>query len=464
MSDVSRAPPSRSHGSGLGGARNVGAAFAVRSPATPSANPVPAVPLPYLMAVWIAAGAIGWAAFKTRPPGAFFVLSTVLGGIVVACGFWAPLPMLGMIGGVLAVAVLRRCGVPGRWAGPGTLAALAALIAADATNYYRTVHRPFMRRVAAAQEKYPPVPRSAVLPQPPPAALAQPAPHPATPEWAEAFADTDTAAYTRDDWDARQRNIALKHLYATHLTFAERFARRPDFGALRMVPNRDMPALLADGEWDVAIPVLPQPRAGRMWPDGDVTAEPAADAGALEALALWHARRGIGFANAPGFGLLAQPGGDGWDEPALPPDADPADAPFLLGFSPHAARTSPGAGPLAPRWELVRVELIGLVLHDEPVAYASDELPRMGETATHATRPLTAFERSALPRLAAGEWVVAAAHDYRLRAVGALPAAKACAECHGVEEGRLLGALSYDFERNLRVDGGDRLPSADAEG
>ena len=71
----------------------------------------------------------------------------------------------------------------------------------------------------------------------------------------------------------------------------------------------------------------------------------------------------------------------------------------------------------------------------------------MGETATHAVRPLTAFEAAALPKLAAGEWVHAAADRYRLRALGALPAAKACAECHGVPVGTLLGALSYDFLR-----------------
>ena len=182
--------------------------------------------------------------------------------------------------------------------------------------------------------------------------------------------------------------------------------------------------------------------------------EALADADAAEtaaALADWHAGRGVDFANAEGFGLFGEIGGRGFDmTAALPADADPAGAPYLVGFEPHRSRTPPGE-PLAPAWELARVELIGLVSGPDPVAYASDELPRMGETASHHERTLTAFEAAALPKLAAGEWVVAATGSNdggdRLRAVGALPAAAACAACHGVEEGRLLGALSYDFRR-----------------
>lgn len=124
------------------------------------------------------------------------------------------------------------------------------------------------------------------------------------------------------------------------------------------------------------------------------------------------------------------------------------EGPFLIGFRPHAMRSEPP--PLAG-WSLRRVELVGLILHDEPVAYPSENLPRMVAGGERETRPLTVFEAAALPKLAAGEWVVAAKEGDRLRAVGALPAAKACADCHGLPVGRLLGALSYEFVTETSV-------------
>ena len=227
--------------------------------------------------------------------------------------------------------------------------------------------------------------------------------------------------------------------------FVARFTSRPEFGVARM------PRLRGPSPADLVLtttPHAPQPTREPLWPDDALTEPAAFAAGETPAadLAEWHAGRGIDFANEAGFGLMSASDDYWFQRVLLPEDADPALGPYLVGFEPHAAREPPGE-PLAPAWTLLRVELIGLVGGSEPVAYQSPELPRMGETSRHRVRSLTPFEAAALPKLAAGDWVVAAADGDRLRAVGALPAAAACAACHGVEPGRLLGALSYDFAR-----------------
>ena len=385
-----------------------------------------------------------WASRRAGPPrvrdlvGLFVVLG--LGGCL---GIVSPVVLLGGTATAAVVTLARsQSGVAGgrclRWG----LSILAVLAGADAVGFYVHRYRPFAEWVAAAREQYPPVPRDSLLPRPAPNPLSQTEPHPGHPDFNGRLRDPRHNGFVGDSPDGWR----LRNLHVTHTDFASRFARRPEFGPLRMPFLPDLRPFDLDRP---AVPVLPQPRAGWMREDEAlVRAGPPDDAAAL---AEWHAGRGIDFANADKFGLLGEIGGRGWENTAaLPADTDPAGAPYLVGFEPHRSQTPPGE-PLAPAWELRRVELIGLVSGDEPVAYASDELPRMGETASHHPRSLTTFERAALPKLAAGAWVVAATDPDggggRLRAVGALPAAAACAACHGVEKGRLLGALSYDFRR-----------------
>ena len=276
----------------------------------------------------------------------------------------------------------------------------------------------------------------------PESAVEQAEPHRGSFAWRQekTFLRPDITAGWWDDDPPRE--AVLAELHDLHDRMELRFMGELGFGIVRMRNWRFDPAAhIAD---DPVIAAFPQPGTSRLGFDGDLKSLSDHDTAAL--LAGYHQTRGVDFANAPGFGVLAR--GDGsTDDAALPDDADPADAPFLIGFRPHASRTAAGDGPLMPAWRLHRVELVGLILHDEPVGYASESLPRMGETATHAVRPLTEFEAAALPKLAAGAWVRAAADRYRLRALGALPAARACAECHGVPVGTLLGALSYDFLR-----------------
>lgn len=382
-----------------------------------------------------------WASRRAEPPrgrdlAALFALLTV-GGCM---GVVSPVTLLGGTGAATVVTFFRRERVvPGGRCLRQGLGLLALLAGADLVGFAVLRYRPFVEWVAAAREQYPPVSRDSLLPQPAPQTVGQTEPHPGRPAFAEAFSTRHLPAYRGDRDDVWE----LDRLHATHTDFATRFALRPEFGPLRMM-HLDRGARPFDLDRPV-VPTLPQPRGGWMNHDDALADADAAETAA--ALEDWHARRGVDFANADGFGLLGEIGGQGWGITAgLPDDLDPAGAPYLVGFEPHRSRTPPG-DPLAPAWELVRVELIGLVTGPAPVAYASDELPRMGKTATHRERSLTAFERAALPRLAAGECVVAAADADRLLAVGALPAAAACAACHGVEEGRLLGALSYDFRR-----------------
>ena len=412
--------------------------------------------LPFLRDAAVVLPLFAWAAWRKEP--FRFVAAFAVWTLIVAAGTLCLTPggtLLGLFGLPL-IAALRSGGAPRRVVGPTAIAVAVLAIGVNARRFYWYEYAPWLAEVRAAQGRYPPVPRSDRLPNREPI-LTQDESHPATEEWTERFSEEDLQAYPQEDDEGRERTYALRLLHGLHEEFSLRFAGRIGFGTVRMGRNRRNPVALLHEE--VRIPTFPQPREGEMWPDEWLTHESPADPDAVADLAAWHTERGIDFANEAGFGALADREGDGWNDPKLPDDADPADAPFLIGFRPHATGTPAGDGPLAPEWKLERVELIGLLLHDEPVAYASADLPRMGETANHATRPLTDFEAAALPKLAAGEWVVAAADDYRLRAVGALPAATACAACHGVEEGRLLGALSYDFTRprpspNPGLDGG----------
>ena len=366
------------------------------------------------------------------------------GALVIVCGCGGVLTWGGIAVGAVgtcAALLARELGVPPRVLGPAAAILAGAVIAWNGVRFHETRYLPWITRVRTVQERYPPVPRSAVLPSPG-SAINQAEPHRGSFAWRqeETFPRPDiTAGWWHDD---PPREAVLANLHDLHNRMELRFTGELGFGIVRMRDWRFDPAAhIAD---DAVVAQFPQPGESRLGWDGGL--DEAVDEDAAAALAEYHTARGVDFANAPGFGVLARGDGSAGDA-ALPEDADPADVPFLIGFRPHASRTEAGDGPLMPAWRLHRVELIGLILHDEPVGYASESLPRMGETATHAVRPLTEFEAAALPKLAAGAWVHAAADRYRLRALGALPAAKACAECHGVPVGTLLGALSYDFLR-----------------
>jgi hypothetical protein len=114
------------------------------------------------------------------------------------------------------------------------------------------------------------------------------------------------------------------------------------------------------------------------------------------------------------------------------------DRAHVVGFRAHGFRTWP---PHTVR--VRRIELVGLVVHPEPVVYLSGELPTMAKLATIPRRPLDAFETEGLQTLKSGDSLFARQAASGLRALGPIRAAKQCTECHGCERGRLLGAFSY---------------------
>ncbi len=133
----------------------------------------------------------------------------------------------------------------------------------------------------------------------------------------------------------------------------------------------------------------------------------------------------------------------------------------VAGFRPHAFLVRPQLAfdePPKPEakessWKVTRLQLVSLLMHDEPAVYVSKSLPRMSELAERpVTRELDDFEQSALAKLEAGENVVHRATLNRIEMVGAIRAVKHCLQCHEVERGALLGAFSYSLFRDPPVD------------
>ena len=98
------------------------------------------------------------------------------------------------------------------------------------------------------------------------------------------------------------------------------------------------------------------------------------------------------------------------------------------------------------RYQLKRLELIGIARHAVPVAFViGSHVDRSG---VDRTRALTAFEQNALERLRLGHDTVADTTRAGRAVVGAIRAAGECASCHtSATAGDLLGAFSYDLER-----------------
>jgi hypothetical protein len=139
----------------------------------------------------------------------------------------------------------------------------------------------------------------------------------------------------------------------------------------------------------------------------------------------------------------------------------------VAGFKPHRFTRMPGTekpsrheyrdSPTAdttlrpPReswrtkWAIVRLELIGLLRHPQPVAYVSEHLPQLDELSKYRVRDLTDFEGSAMKQLEAAEDFVIDDQPNRILMVGSLRASNDCLQCHRVEHGKLLGALSYEL-------------------
>lgn len=122
------------------------------------------------------------------------------------------------------------------------------------------------------------------------------------------------------------------------------------------------------------------------------------------------------------------------------------DRDHVAGFEPHgfAKVTSPLSMSI---WQLQRLELVSLLLHDNPVVYESDHLPKMKKAKEYPTRPLTPFEEAGLKAIQNGELLYVRENEKHLLMMGSLRAVEQCTKCHGCEKGDLLGAFSYSFVR-----------------
>jgi len=100
------------------------------------------------------------------------------------------------------------------------------------------------------------------------------------------------------------------------------------------------------------------------------------------------------------------------------------------------------------RWQLKRLELVSLLKHEQPGVYLSEHLPRMDQLAKAKVRALNAFEEQSLKALRDGEELKTEATTNVIRMVGAMRATKQCLDCHAGERGQLLGAFSYELQRD----------------
>ncbi len=138
-----------------------------------------------------------------------------------------------------------------------------------------------------------------------------------------------------------------------------------------------------------------------------------------------HEMSVIDFINPAGFGLVK-------------------DRSHVLGFQKHGFSKVPNP---AEQWKVGTIDLVGMLLHPEPVAYVSANLPRMEELRHAPTRPLDPFEVVGLEALRRGKDLFARDTDKQARMLGAIRATRQCLQCHGGDRGDLLGAFSYTLRR-----------------
>jgi hypothetical protein len=121
----------------------------------------------------------------------------------------------------------------------------------------------------------------------------------------------------------------------------------------------------------------------------------------------------------------------------------------VAGFESHGleAMAEPGrcCSEPAPKWQVSRLELVSLLRHEEPRVYVAETIQAMDQLADVPHRPLTDFEKTAMPQLTTQKDVVFRDHPNHVLMLGAVRAGKTCLECHEGKRGKLLGAFSYEI-------------------
>jgi hypothetical protein len=114
------------------------------------------------------------------------------------------------------------------------------------------------------------------------------------------------------------------------------------------------------------------------------------------------------------------------------------DRKHVIGFRPHEFRSRPHS-----EIRVKKVELVGVIVHAEPVVYRTNGLPTMSKLPKIPIRPLDGFEIKGLKAIESGNALFARQTPTGLRMLGPIRAVNACTACHDCERGRLLGAFSY---------------------
>jgi hypothetical protein len=226
----------------------------------------------------------------------------------------------------------------------------------------------------------------------------------------------------------RINSYRTKALELLHEHTVQLFVNRPGFGVTRMSGFQDR--ILGNGlRTEPAVP-QPVPRPIGEWETGPLEMRPLRpDEGNAEK-PLWgmHEQSVSDFVNAQGFGFFK-------------------DRRHVAGFQGHQFSKVPSS---FDPWTLQTLDLVGLVVHAEPTAYVSANLPRMDELREAPTRPLNHFEATGLAELRRGEDLFVREVEGRLRVLGAVRATEKCLTCHGGQRGDLLGAFSYVLARHPR--------------
>jgi hypothetical protein len=216
------------------------------------------------------------------------------------------------------------------------------------------------------------------------------------------------------DWLSGVRRGALRRLHTDRVGY---FTRSYGFGVGRMMIMNDEYVLKSGARNS---PPITQPNRTPNASPPDKW-EPVAGSG----FGTLHEASVLDFVNPAGFGVFE-------------------DRRHVIGFQRHGFSEVPGP---EERWAVETIDLVGLLLHDEPLAYVSKNLPRMDELRAAPTRPLDSFETQGLATLRKGEELFVRGSETRVRMLGAIRSTKQCLDCHGGARGDLLGAFSYSLRR-----------------
>jgi hypothetical protein len=239
--------------------------------------------------------------------------------------------------------------------------------------------------------------------------------------------------------DAMQGNPRRRSLEALHSAKAREFVRRSGFGLTRMLPKESPMYLPPPKPPEYRLATLPELSTGDE--AGEVVRLPGEDRQGLlrlpsqTRLESLHFGSRAAFANPSTFGFVR-------------------DRDRVAGFTSHKFLSA----PVLPKqekqpenseaWRIRRLELVSLLKHTKPRVYLSEALPRMEDLDDAKTRPLSAVEARHLDELRQGHDVAVEATPNVIRMLGSLRASKQCMECHSVQRGALLGAFTYELQRD----------------